>query len=198
MRTGEVPRVLGDVWKWMLAWGVITIIVGVLVLVWPGISITVASVLFGVYLLLSGIAEIAFAFTLDSTAGTRVLLFISGALSIVLGVLAFRHFSEGSATLLLAIWIGVAFIYYGVTEIAIAFSYPLLPGRGWYVFVGIVSMIAGVVVLLWPFDSIRTLALVVGICLVLLGLSQVVSAFRARSVGKDIEHQFQRLPGSAS
>jgi uncharacterized membrane protein HdeD (DUF308 family) len=58
MSTSEAPpRVLGDVWKWLLAWGVITIIVGVLVLVWPGISITVASVVFGVYLLLSGIAS---------------------------------------------------------------------------------------------------------------------------------------------
>ena len=196
MSTGEVARVLGDVWKWMLAWGVVTIIVGVLVLVWPGISITVASVLFGVYLLLSGIAEVALAFMLDTSGGNRVLLFISGALSIVLGVLAFRHFSEGSAVLLLAIWIG--FIYLGATDIAIAFSYPLLPGRGSYVFVGILSVIAGVVVLLWPFDSISMLALVVGIWLVLLGLSQVVSAFRARSIGQDIEPGFQRLTGSVS
>jgi uncharacterized membrane protein HdeD (DUF308 family) len=60
------------------------------------------------------------------------------------------------------------------------------------------SVIAGVVVLLWPFDSIGTLALVAGIWLVLLGLSQVVSAFRARSAGKDIEHEFQRLTGSAT
>jgi predicted small secreted protein len=43
-----------------------------------------------------------------------------------------------------------------------------------------------------------TLALVAGIWLVLLGLSQVVSAFRARSAGKDIEHEFQRLTGSAT
>ena len=59
-------------------------------------------------------------------------------------------------------------------------------------------MIAGVVVQPWPFDSIGTLALVAGIWLVLLGLSQVVSAFRARSAGKDIEHEFQRLTGSAT
>ena len=59
-------------------------------------------------------------------------------------------------------------------------------------------MIAGVVVLPWPFDSIGTLALVAGIWLVLLGLSQVVLAFRARSAGKDIEHEFQRLTGSAT
>jgi uncharacterized membrane protein HdeD (DUF308 family) len=60
------------------------------------------------------------------------------------------------------------------------------------------SVIAGVVVLPWPFDSIGTLALVAGIWLVLLGLSQVVLAFRARSAGKDIEHEFQRLTGSAT
>jgi len=182
----------------MLAWGVITIIVCVLVLVWPGISITVASVLFGVYLLLSGIAEVAFAFTLDTTAGTRVLLFISGALSIVLGALAFRHFGEGSATLLLAIWIGVAFIYYGVTEIAIAFSYPML-ARARLVCVRRDfkrDCRRGCAAVAVRFH--RELALVIGIWLVLLGLFQVVSAFRARGVGKDIEHEFNRLAGSTS
>lgn len=45
-----------------------------------------------------------FALTLDVSAGSRVLLFISGALSVLLGVLAFRPFSEGYyAVLLLAI-----------------------------------------------------------------------------------------------
>lgn len=114
MTTREAPNLFCHVWKSVLAWGVLTSILGVLVLVWPGKSILVAAVLFGVYLLGSGIAQLIFAFTLDVSGGERVLLFISGALSIVLGVLAFRHFEEGWPILLLAIWIGVAFIFQGL------------------------------------------------------------------------------------
>jgi len=104
MTTLETPRVLQNVWKAVLAWGVLTLILGVVILVWPGISIGVAAVLFGAYLIVSGLAQVIFAFALEVPGGERVLLFISGALSLVLGVLAFRHLGEGYAILLLAIW----------------------------------------------------------------------------------------------
>ena len=59
-----------------------------------------------------------------------------------------------------------------------AISDPTLPGRGWNIFVGVISLIAGVVVLASPFDSIGTLALVVGIWLIVIGVMEVVSAVR--------------------
>ena len=95
-----------------------------MVLVWPGPSILVAAVLFGLFLVLSGIVEMVFAFTLDVSVGNRILLFISGALAVILGVLAFRHFGQGYAVLLLAIWIGVAFIFQGVSELSIGDKLP--------------------------------------------------------------------------
>jgi hypothetical protein len=44
---------LPDVWKWTLASGLLAVILGILVLVWPGISILVAATLFAVYLLVT-------------------------------------------------------------------------------------------------------------------------------------------------
>ena len=123
----------------LLAWGVLNLILGVAVLAWPGMSILAAAVLFGAFLVISGIAQVVAAFALDVTGGSRVLLFISGALSVVLGVLAFRHFGEGYAVLLLAIWIGVGFIFQGVAEAGMAISHPLLPARGWHIFLGILD-----------------------------------------------------------
>ncbi|MGV7835642.1 DUF308 domain-containing protein, partial [Mycobacterium kansasii] len=76
-------------------------VLGVVILVWPGISVLVAAVAFGVYLVVTGIAQVVFAFSLHVSAGSRILLFISGAASLILALLAFRHF--GNAVLLLAI-----------------------------------------------------------------------------------------------
>ena len=89
-------------------------ILGIIVLAWPGISILVAAIVFGAYLLVTGISQVIMAFSLHVTAGGRVLLFISGAAALILAVLAFRHFGEGYAILLLAIWIGVGFVFRGV------------------------------------------------------------------------------------
>jgi uncharacterized membrane protein HdeD (DUF308 family) len=167
-------------WKWTLAAGLLTVVLGAIVLAWPGPTILVASTLFGVYLLLSGLAELFMAFTLPRSAATRVMLFISGALSLVLAIMSFRHFGDAYAVLLLSLWIGIGFIFQGVSGVAVGISESDLPGRGWYIAAGIISGIAGVVVLVWPFDSIAVLTLVAGIWLVIVGITQIIQAFQTR------------------
>ena len=177
------------IWISAILFGALAVILGVVILVWPGPSIVVAAVLFGVYLVMSGVAMVILAFALPAASGaSRFLYFISGAVSVILGILAFRHFGEGYAILLLAIWIAVGFIFRGVSAVALAISYPRFPGRGWSIFFGIISTLAGVVVLVYPFDSIVTLALVVGIWLIILGVMEVISAFGMRSDVKKVKN----------
>jgi uncharacterized membrane protein HdeD (DUF308 family) len=187
--------VLGQqLWKSKLVSGVLTIVLGVMVLAWPGPTILVASTMFGVYLLVSGFAELFLAFTLPRSATTRVLLFLTGALSLVMAILSFRHFGDTYAVLLLSLWIGVGFIFVGVSENVVAINERDLPGRGWYVVLGITSVIAGGIVLVWPFDSILVLALVSGASLVILGVIQIAQAFQIRSDTKAARETFEALP----
>ncbi|WP_142280401.1 HdeD family acid-resistance protein [Mycobacterium saskatchewanense] len=181
-----VPSLLPHLWKSTLVSGLLSLILGVLVLAWPGISVVVAAIAFGVYLLITGIAQVAFAFALHVSAGSRILLFISGAASLILALLAFRHFGQGYAILLLAIWIGVGFIFRGVATTVSAISDPNLPGRGWSIFVGVISLLAGIVVLASPFESIVTLALVVGVWFVVIGVFEIVSSFGIRKASKTL------------
>ena len=134
-----------------------------------------------------------FAFALNVPGGERVLLFISGALSLVLGVLAFRHLGEGYAILLLAVWIGVSFIFQGVAETTLAITYKELPGRRWHIFLGVLSVIAGMVVIVWPFDSIVLLAIVTGVWLVVIGIFAIVWALQARREINTTERKIERL-----
>ena len=173
-------------WKFAMTWGVLTVVLGALILVWPGTSILIASTLFGVYLLLSGFAGVAMAFTLPESAGMRILLFISGVLSVILAVLCFRNFGDPYPVLLLSIWIGVSFIAQGVSIVAVAISFKELPARGWYVVLGVLSVIAGVVMLVWPWDSIVVLTLVVGFWLVVMGIIEIVRGFQMRNDSKTL------------
>jgi uncharacterized membrane protein HdeD (DUF308 family) len=184
-----------QLWKGTLVSGVLTIVLGVMVLVWPGPSILVASTMFGVYLLVSGFAELFLAFALPRSAATRVMLFLTGALSLVLAILSFRHFGDAYAVLLLSLWIGAGFIFLGVSENAVALSERDLPGRGWYVVLGLMSVIAGGIVLVWPFDSILVLTIVSGVSLVVLGLIQIVQAFQIRKDVKAAGETFEALSG---
>jgi uncharacterized membrane protein HdeD (DUF308 family) len=186
MTNSSATKLFPRLWQSILLSGVLAVLLGAIILAWPGKSIVAASMLFGIYLLVSGIAEVIMAFGLHVGAAARILLFLSGAASLVLAVLSFRHFGEGYAVLLLAIWIGVGFIFRGVSVTASAINEPGLPGRGWMIFSGIITIIAGIIVLAWPFDSIVTLAFVVGIWLVVIGVLEIVSAFQVRSAGKSV------------
>jgi uncharacterized membrane protein HdeD (DUF308 family) len=191
MTTIETPSVIRHLWKSVLALGVLNLLLGAVVLIWPGDSIVVASVVFGVYLLVSGIAQAIAAFTVDMSLGSRILFFISGALSVVLGYFAFREFNNGAAVWMLAIWIGVGFIFQGVAATVLAIEVPALPERGWYVFVGLLTVIAGVVTLVWPISSIAVLALTAGIWLAIIGITAVVWALSARRTVKKGERRIQ-------
>jgi len=184
---GVIKPLLGQqLWKWTLAAGVLTIVLGGIVLAWPGPTLLVASTLFGVYLLLTGFVGLFMAFTLPRSAGMRVLLFISGILSVVLAILSFRHFGDAYAILLLSLWIGIGFIFQGVSAIAAAIGESELPGRGWSIVLGVISVIAGLVVLVWPFDSIVVLVVVAGVWLVILGVVQIIHSFQIRRDAKTL------------
>ena len=191
--TRPAPHLLQRMWTSTILSGVIAVILGVVILVWPGKSLIVAAVLFGVYLVVSGVAQFIAAFSLPVPTGGRILLLISGAASVILAVLAFRHFGEGYAILLLAIWIAVGFIFRGVSTVAAAIADREFPGRGWAIFFGAISVIAGIVVLAYPFDSIVTLALVAGIWLIIIGVMEIVSGFGMRSDVKQVQKKVENI-----
>src|SRR6201987_2204112 len=181
--------VMHRIWISAILFGVLAAILGVAMLGWPGPSIVVAAPVFRGYRGMSGVAVVFLGFALPAASGaSRFLSFLSGAVSVILGILAFRHFGEGYAILLLAIWIAVGFIFRGVSATALAISYPRFPGRGSSIFFGVISVLAGVLVVAYPFDSIVTLALVVGIWLIILGVTEVISAFGMRSDVKKLKN----------
>jgi uncharacterized membrane protein HdeD (DUF308 family) len=197
MTTTETPSVIRRLWKSVLSLGVLTVILGAAVLVWPGQSIVAAGILFVVYLLASGIAQVIAAFTVNSPAASRVMLFISGALSIGLGVFALRDYNDGAPVWLLALWIGVGFVFQGVSETALAVSFKELPERGWYIFLGVLTVIAGAVMFVWPISSIVVLSIIAGVWLVVIGTTEMVWALNVRSEAKKVERGVESLKSGA-
>ena len=182
MESPAPPSLLQHLWKSTLLSGILAVVLGVLAWTWPTLTIIVTAIFFGAYLLVTGITQVVFAFSLHVSAGGRVLLFISGAAALILALLCFRSLQE--STLLLAIWIGIGFIFRGVATAVSAISDTTLPGRAWEIFIGLLSLVAGIFMLSWPLQSLETLTRVVGIWLIVIGLFEVVSAFGIRKASK--------------
>jgi uncharacterized membrane protein HdeD (DUF308 family) len=163
----------------LLLIGVSAVALGVIVLAWPGKTLFVAGVLFGIYLVVSGIGYVFAAFGTHAGAAMRVLTFITGIVSVVLGLFCFRERFE--AIELLAIWIGISWLFRGMTLLAAALSFDHLPGRGWQVLSGLIIVIGGGVLIVSPLDSIAILTLVAGCWLIAIGIVDVITAFQVRS-----------------
>ncbi|MFI8961837.1 HdeD family acid-resistance protein [Streptomyces sp. NPDC053493] len=181
---GPLGMLAGWAWKALLVAGIVAMILGVLVLVWPGQSLLVAGVLFGLYLLVSGILHLVAAFGTHGQTALRVMAFISGALSILLGLFCFKDTLRSAV--LLALWIGIGWLFHGITQTVAAASDPLMPARGWQIFLGVVSALAGVVLIVSPLESAAVLTLLGGIWLVAVGVAEIVTAVQVRSRAKDL------------
>ncbi len=143
-----------------------------------------AAIFFGAYLLVTGIAQVIFAFSLHVSAGGRVLLFISGAASLILAVLCFRHLQRVDSA---AGHLDRRRLHLPRRgDRRFGDQRPDTARPGWEIFFGVISLVAGVVMLASPFESIATLTLVVGIWLIVIGVFEVVSAFGIRKAAKDV------------
>ncbi|MFJ8081489.1 HdeD family acid-resistance protein [Streptomyces sp. NPDC096205] len=161
-------------WQVVLLTGVASLILGVLVLVWPGASLFAAGILFGLYLVISGVFQLVAAFGTHRTTALRVLAFISGALSILLGLFCFR--GPMQSILLLALWIGIGWLIRGITQTLAAASDGSMPARGWQILLGVLTFLGGIVLIDSPFESVAVLTLVGGIWLVAVGVVEIVTA----------------------
>ncbi len=172
------PRLLPHLWKTTLVTGILAVILGILVLLRPGAAIIVTAIFFGAYLLVTGISQLVLAFSVGPSLGGRLLLFISGAAALVLAVLCFINISNSIQ--LLAIWIGIGFIFRGVATTMSAIGDPSLPGRILEIIIGVISVIAGVVMFAAPFESLVVLTQVTGVILIVIGVFEIIAAFGIR------------------
>jgi uncharacterized membrane protein HdeD (DUF308 family) len=175
---GPLHQLARSTWQVLLLTGILTVALGVVVLEWPGKTLVVAGVLFGIYLVVSGVGYVLAAFGAHAGTVMRLLTLLGGIVSVVLGVFCFRDRLE--SILLLALWIGIGWLFRGLTLLAAALSFDHLPARGWQALAGVIIVVGGGVLIVYPFDSIQILTLVAGYWLIAIGIVDVITAFRVR------------------
>lgn len=175
---GPLHQLARNAWQLLLLTGITAVALGVIVLAWPGKTLLVAGVLFGIYLVVTGIGYMFAAFGTHAGAAMRVLAFLTGAVSLVLGFFCFRDKLE--SIMLLGLWIGIGWVFRGITLLASALSFDHLPGRGWQILSGVIIVIGGGVMIISPLDSIAVLAWVAGCWLIAIGIIDVISAVQVR------------------
>jgi len=163
-----------------ITFGVITLLIGLAVLLWPKLTLLTVAVLFGVQMLVTGIFWLAAAFTTDAMGRQRWLMAVAGLLALVAGILCLRAPFQTIAVL--ALLLGATWVVGGVAEVFHGFGQS-----GWAVFSGIVTAIGGIVVLVWPVGSLVALTWLLAIVLIVFGAMAVAGALSADRTTKAAE-----------
>jgi uncharacterized membrane protein HdeD (DUF308 family) len=176
----SVAAALGRNWWALLVLGIVSLIVGIILILRPGGSTWVIAVVLAIYLVVSGIVSLVRAFAHGLPGGMRALLIISGVVALLLGLLMFRFGPEEKVEIF-GIFVGVWFLFSGILQLANSAS--VSDGKGWAIFSGIVYLLAGIVLLINPW-AVQAFVWVAGIWLLVLGIFEIISAFQVKSLAK--------------
>ncbi len=157
--------------------GVIALIVGILILVWPAKTAAVVTAIIAIYAIAGGLVYAGLGIFSKSMGGwARVGHIILGVIFIIAGIIAFLNL--GQATVWLAVFLGILVGIMWIVEGVVAFTaLGSAKSKGWSVFFAIISIIAGIVLLFSPLWGAVVLWWLLGIALVVLGIVQIVRAF---------------------
>src|SRR5262249_53114099 len=105
---------VGKAWGWILAFGVISVLVGLLAIFWPGATLVAVAIVFAVQLIVGAIFRFAAAFSIPGESGwLRALQALLAILSFVIGVYLAGH--VGLSLLVLAFLLGFYWMFHGIT-----------------------------------------------------------------------------------
>lgn len=172
---------LGRSWTWLVVYGLLSIVLGIIAVVWPGRTLVAIAIIFALQLLLTSIFQFVFAFTVPRESGwLRALYALLAIISFAIALFLFGH--VGLTLLLVAVLLGAYWIAQGVIEVLLGIEHPELSGRAWIMAFGVLSILAGAVIVLFPGYSLVFLTYVLGFWLILLGVGLIFRGFGLRSL----------------
>jgi uncharacterized membrane protein HdeD (DUF308 family) len=177
-QTQAFMKDLADHWGLVVVMGIASIVLGALAILFPGATLLTVGIWFAAWLFVSGIFSLIASFSSDGDTGSRVLTAVLGVLSVIVGFALLRTPFQSIEVFIFVL--GVFWLVQGIMTLVAAFSHRT--GRGWRILSGVLGIVAGAIILIYPISSAVTLALVGGVWLVILGAIQVATGLQLRSL----------------
>lgn len=173
---------LRQAWPMLLVRAVLAVALGLVALIWPGITLLILAWAFGIYAAIDGITQIIDGIR-RRTQRRWWLSLLLGLLGLVAGAVALVW--PDMTAIVLAILVGAWAVVTGVGEVFAAVRQLRSERRGGRLLLaGVLSVVAGVLILVWPVPGAIVLALLIGWFSMLYGIVLAVLAMQLRSAAQ--------------
>ena len=161
--------------------GIVGVVIGIVAFVFPGVTIAALVVIFGIYAVIDGVTNLMIGVTRRAGDGAPWLHALQGVVGIGAGVLTFIW--PGITALVLILFIGSWAIVTGVLEVAAAVKLRKEIHGEWLLALnGILSIVFGLLVLVFPFAGAVGISWVLGSYAMVGGILLIALGVRLRSV----------------
>ena len=177
-------------WWLMLVVGILSVIAGILVFVFPLETYVTLSIAYGILMLLVGAAQLILSASSDNYLMMRGYFIVGGVLDVLLGL--FLCLYPGITIFLLPILLGIWLLYHSFMMIAFGGDLGTfgLRGQGETVAGGILLLLLSILILMNPFSAgIAAVVVLTGVGLVIFGLTLMMLSIRLRRLHIDIKDQ---------
>ncbi|HVI99529.1 MAG TPA: DUF308 domain-containing protein [Sphingomonas sp.] len=167
---------MGAGWGWLLAYGILSLILGVAAFLWPFSATVAATLIVGTFFIAAGIVSIS-AGLFGGVRDGRGYAIAFGIVSLVVGaIMAFEPMTGAlSLTLLVIFWLGLR----GLLELAWAIRSPV--HRAWMIALGILNLLLALLVMATISWSSMTLpGYILGLSFLFAGVAEVTRALAHR------------------
>ena len=190
MSTQNISEEMKKRSAWSIFMGVVTAALGVFLIVYPLTTATITTLLLGWVLIFVGLAQFFFALH-SQTVGNFFLKVLLGTLYGVTGfALAFFPFEGVEA---LTGLLGTLLLVQAGLLTVTAFQVKPLDGWGWFLSDGVASLLMGILILAkWPSSSVWAIGTLVGVAVLIGGISRIVIASKIRSGANRVDRAVER------
>ena len=185
----KAARAIKHWWLLLLA-GLLCIVAGILVFVFPMESYMTLSIIFGILMLLVGAAQLIIASSSGNYLAMRGYVIAGGILDLLLGV--FLCIYPAVTVVLLPIMLGIWMMYHSFMIIAFGGDLETfrVGGSGWVTVGGILLLVLSILILVNPFSAgIATVIVMTGLGLLVFGALLCAEANMLRQIHVNIEKE---------
>jgi uncharacterized membrane protein HdeD (DUF308 family) len=165
---------------WSIIWGVLLILFGMLAIGSPAIAGVAVTAVVSWLIIFAGVVHIVLAFSAHG-AGSVIWKLLVGLAYVVFGGYLIMHPLIGVASLTLIL--ASLFLVEGVLDIILFAKMRSIRGSSWILIDGIVTLLlGGLIYIHWPSSSLWAIGTLVGVSLIISGVTRVMLSFAVRKV----------------